>query len=64
MNVFCTVEPKAGMIYANKATKSCDGLEFSIFMTELAQRYESDEKFTLVMHSVHSQPRCVARELG
>lgn len=37
-NVFCAVEPKAG-VYLNKVTKSRDGLEFSIFMTELAQRY-------------------------
>ena len=54
-NVFCGVEPKAG-IYINKVTKSRDGLELSIFMTELAHLYESAEKVTLVMDiSTHSR---------
>jgi hypothetical protein len=37
-NVFCAVEPKAG-VYINKVPKSRDGLKFAIFMSELAQRY-------------------------
>ena len=54
-NVFCAVEPKAG-IYLNKVTACRDGLEFSIFMTELAARYDSAEKIVLVMDnlSTHS----------
>lgn len=54
-NVFCAVEPKAG-VYINKVTECRDGLEFSIFMTELAGRYESAQKIVLVMDnlSTHS----------
>lgn len=54
-NVFCAVEPKAG-VYLNKVTECRDGLEFSIFMTELARRYASAEKIVLVMDnlSTHS----------
>lgn len=55
VNVFCAVEPKAG-VYINKVTPCRDGLEFSIFMTELARRYASAEKIVLVMDnlSTHS----------
>lgn len=54
-NVFCAVEPKAG-VYINKVTPCRDGLEFSIFMTELAARYSSAKKIVLVMDnlSTHS----------
>jgi transposase len=54
-NVFCAVEPKAG-VYINKVTECRDGLEFSIFMTELAARYESAQRIVLVMDnlSTHS----------
>ena len=55
-NVFCAVEPKAG-VYINKVTKSRDGLEFAIFMSELAQRYASAEKITLVMDNLSTHSR-------
>ena len=60
-NVFCVVEPKAG-VYLNKVTKLRDGLEFSIFMTELAQRYASAEKITLVMDNLSTHSRDVLQE--
>lgn len=47
----CAVEPKAG-VYINKVTGCRDGLEFSIFMTELATRYASAEKIVLVMDNL------------
>jgi transposase len=50
-NVFCAVEPKAG-VYINKVTESRDGLGFSIFMSELAHRYAAAEKITLVMDNL------------
>lgn len=54
-NVFCAVEPKLGR-YFNKVTACRDGLEFSIFMTELAGHYPSAKKIVLVMDnlSTHS----------
>lgn len=54
-NVFCTVEPRAGR-YINKVTESRDGLEFSVFLTELANQYKSADKIVLVMDnlSTHS----------
>ena len=60
-NVFCAVEPKAE-VYLNKVTKSRDGLEFSIFLTELARRYESAEKITLVMDNLSTHNRDVLQE--
>jgi DDE superfamily endonuclease len=63
-NVFCAVEPKGG-IYINKVAKSRDDLEFSNFMTELAQRYESAEKITLVMDNLSTHNREVLQaQLG
>lgn len=59
--MFCVVEPKAG-VYLNKVTKSRDGLEFSIFMTELAQRCASVEKITLVMDNLSTHSRDVLQE--
>jgi transposase len=50
-NVFCAVEPKAG-VYFNKVTACRDGLEFSIFMTELARHYASASKIVLVMDNL------------
>ena len=50
-NVFCAVEPKAGR-YFNKVTNSRDGLEFSIFLTELVSAYSSADKITLVMDNL------------
>lgn len=63
-NVFCAVEPKAGM-YFNKVTECRDGLEFSIFLTELARHYASASKIVLVMDnlSTHS-PEILHQHLG
>ena len=55
-NVFCAVEPKAG-VYINKVTESRDGLEFSIFLSELAHQYASAEKITLVMDNLSTHSR-------
>jgi hypothetical protein len=54
-NVFCAVEPKVGR-YINKVTDCRDGLEFSVFMTELAGYYPAATKIVLVMDnlSTHS----------
>jgi transposase len=54
-NVFCAVEPKVGR-YFNKVTDCRDGLEFSIYLTELAGHYASASKIVLVMDnlSTHS----------
>lgn len=55
-NVFCAVEPKAG-IYINKVTPTRCGLEFSIFLSEIAARYKEARKIVLIMDnlSTHSQ---------
>lgn len=37
-NVFCAVEPKVGH-YFNKVTECRDGLEFFIFLSEMAAHY-------------------------
>jgi hypothetical protein len=60
-NVFCAVEPKAG-VYLNKVTESRDGLEFSIFMTELARCYPSAEKITLVMDNLSTHSRYMLQQ--
>lgn len=54
-NVFCVVEPKRGRYY-NKVTDCRDGLEFCIFLTEMAARYAAATKIVLVMDnlSTHS----------
>lgn len=55
-NVFCAVEPKAG-VYINKVTETRCGQEFSIFLSEVALRYRNAGKIILVMDnlSTHSQ---------
>ena len=60
-NVFCAVEPKAG-VYINKVTDCRDGLEFSIFMTELAARYASAEKIVLVMDNLSTHTCEILKE--
>ncbi len=59
--MFCAVEPKAG-VYINKVTESRDGLEFSMFMSELAHRYASAEKITLVMDNLSTHSREMLRQ--
>lgn len=60
-NAFCAVEPKAGT-YINKVTSCRDGLEFSIFMTELATRYASSEKIVLVMDNLSTHSCAILQE--
>jgi transposase len=60
-NVFCAVEPKAG-VYINKVTECRDGLEFSIFMTELAARYASAETIVLVMDNLSTHTCEILKE--
>lgn len=60
-NVFCAVEPKAG-VYINKVTECRDGLEFSIFITELVRRYESAEKIVLVMDNLSTHSGEILKE--
>ncbi len=60
-NVFCAVEPRAG-VYINKVTECRDGLEFSIFMTELARQYESAEKIVLVMDNLSTHSGEILKE--
>lgn len=60
-NVFFAVEPKAGT-YINKVTACRDGLEFSIFMTQLATRYTSAEKIVLVMDNLSTHNCEILRE--
>lgn len=60
-NMFCAVEPKAG-VYINKVTAVRDGLEFSIFMSELAHRYASAQKITVVMDNLSTHNREIPRQ--
>lgn len=60
-NVFCAVEPKAG-VYINKVTACRDGLEFSIFLTELAARYTAAEKIVLVMDNLSTHSSEILKE--
>lgn len=60
-NVFCAVEPKAG-VYFNKVSKCRDGLEFSIFLTELVRHYSSASKIVLVMDNLSTHSAQVLRQ--
>ncbi len=60
-NVFCAVEPKAG-VYFNKVSKCRDGLEFSIFLTELARHYSSASKIVLVMDNLSTHSAHILRQ--
>lgn len=63
-NVFCAVEPKAG-VYFNKVTDCRDGLEFSLFMTELARHYASAKKIVLIMDNLSTHTgETLERHLG
>jgi len=50
-NVFCGVEPKAG-IYFNKVTPSRPGAEFAQFIAEIAAYYPNAKKIVLVMDNL------------
>lgn len=60
-NVFCAVEPKAG-VYFNKVSKCRDGLEFSIFLTELVRHYSSASKIVLVMDNLSTHSAQILRQ--
>lgn len=60
-NVFCAVEPKAG-VYINKVTPTRCGLEFSIFLTELAVRYKDAEKIVIVMDNLSTHSQSILKE--
>lgn len=59
-NVFCAVEPKAGK-YINKVTESRDGLEFSMFLLELANEYRSATRIALVMDNLSTHSLAVLK---
>lgn len=50
-NVFCGVEPKAGK-YFNKVTPSRPGVEFALFLAEIAEHYRDSKKIILVMDNL------------
>ena len=51
VNVFCAVEPKAG-VYFNEVTEKRCGSDFTQFMKKLSERYQSANKITLVMDNL------------
>lgn len=50
-NVFCAVEPKAG-VYFNKVTPTRSGAEFALFLAEVAHHYRDVKKIILVMDNL------------
>lgn len=52
-NVFCAVEPKAG-IYINRVTESRSGNEFAKFLSSIERRYQEAEKIVLVMDNLNT----------
>ena len=50
-NVFCGVEPKAG-VYFNKVTPSRSAFEFAQFLSEIAAHYKDAKKIILVMDNL------------
>lgn len=50
-NVFCAVEPKAG-VYFNKVTSSRAAPEFAQFIAEIATHYDESKKVILVMDNL------------
>lgn len=51
VNVFCAVEPKAG-VYINEVTECRDRFEFAQFMASIEQRYSSAQKIIAVMDNL------------
>lgn len=60
-NVFCAVEPKSG-VYINKVTVTRCGLEFSIFLSEIAFRYKDADKIILVMDNLSTHSLSILKE--
>lgn len=52
-NVFCAVEPKAG-VYINKVTDNRSAAEFAKFLGSIERRYDSAEKIVLVMDNLNT----------
>ena len=50
-NVFCAVEPKAGVFF-NKVTPTRCASEFALFLAEIASQYKGAKKITLVMDNL------------
>jgi len=50
-NVFCGVEAKAG-VYFNKVTPTRSGVEFALFLSEVANHYRDAKKIILVMDNL------------
>ncbi len=50
-NVFCGVEPKAG-VYFNKVTPTRSGAEFALFLADIAAHYSDAQKIILVMDNL------------
>lgn len=55
-NVFCAVEPKAG-VYLNKVTDCRDGWEFGSFLSDVYRNYEDAEKIVLVMDNLSTHTK-------
>lgn len=67
-NVFCGVEPKAGVFF-NKVTASRKAPEFAQFLAEIATHYSSAKKIILVMDNLSSHKKksltdCFGKEDG
>ena len=52
-NVFCAVEPKAG-VYINKVTKKRTGNEFAKFLASIERQYKNAKKIVLVMDNLNT----------
>jgi transposase len=52
-NVFCAVEPKAG-VYIGKVTEKRTAKEFAKFLSSLEQKYSHAEKIVLVMDNLNT----------
>lgn len=55
-NVFCGVEPKAG-VYFNKVTKRRTALDFAEFIADLAVYYSNAKKIVLVMDNLSTHKK-------
>lgn len=51
VNVFCGVEPKAGL-YFNKVTSNRKGCDFAEFIEDISESYSGVDKITLVMDNL------------
>lgn len=55
-NVFCAVEPKAG-VYINKVTATRDGFEFGSFLSDIYTQYKHAKKIVLVMDNLSTHTK-------